>query len=76
MSTEIQFKRGLAASFVLTNPVLAAGEPGYETDTGKFKIGDGVTAWNSLPHQQLLGPAGPQGATGPQGAPAKKFWWV
>jgi hypothetical protein len=44
----IQFKRGTAAQAATANPVLAAGEPGFETDTGKFKIGDGTTAWNSL----------------------------
>ena len=32
------------------NPVLADGEIGVETDTDKIKIGDGVTAWNSLPY--------------------------
>ena len=30
------------------NPTLASGEQGHETDTGKRKIGDGSTAWNSL----------------------------
>jgi hypothetical protein len=28
--------------------VLRLGEPGYEKDTGRLKIGDGVTPWNSL----------------------------
>lgn len=41
----IQFRRG-AATF---NPVLAVGEPGFQTSTGKFKIGDGTTAWDGLP---------------------------
>lgn len=48
MPTQIQFKRGTAASMAALNPVLTAGEPGYETDTRKVKIGDGTTAWNSL----------------------------
>lgn len=30
------------------NPTIAAGEIGYETDTGRFKVSDGVTAWNNL----------------------------
>jgi hypothetical protein len=30
---------------------MAQGEAGYETDTGKLKIGDGATAWNSLAYQ-------------------------
>lgn len=56
MSTQIittifQFKRGLAERWTLVNPVLNPGEPGFELDTNKFKIGDGVTAWNDLPYQ-------------------------
>jgi hypothetical protein len=46
--TQFQFRRGTAAQWTSTNPTLGAGEPGYETDTGKFKIGNGSTAWNSL----------------------------
>jgi hypothetical protein len=52
MATQIQFKRGIAASLQIVNPVLAAGEPCYETDTKKFKIGDGTTAWNSLAYHE------------------------
>jgi len=48
MSVTIQFRRDTAANWTSVNPVLAEGEPGYETDTGRWKIGDGVTAWNSL----------------------------
>ena len=33
------------------NPTLGAGEIGIETDTGRIKIGDGSTAWNSLSYQ-------------------------
>lgn len=46
--TQIQVRRGTASQWVSTNPTLAAGELGLETDTAKFKIGDGTTAWNSL----------------------------
>ena len=44
----IQFRRDTAANWTSVNPVLAAGELGFETNTKKFKIGDGTTAWNSL----------------------------
>jgi hypothetical protein len=44
----IQLKRATAASWASNNPVLYAGEIGLETDTNKFKIGDGTTAFNSL----------------------------
>jgi hypothetical protein len=46
--TQIQIRRGTASQWTSANPTLAAGEQGYETDTGKMKIGDGSTAWNSL----------------------------
>jgi len=46
----IQLKRATAASWASNNPVLYAGEIGLETDTNKFKIGDGTTAFNSLPY--------------------------
>jgi hypothetical protein len=46
--TQIQVRRGTAASWTSANPTLAAGEWGYETDTGFYKIGNGSTAWNSL----------------------------
>jgi hypothetical protein len=46
--TQIQLRRGTAAEWTSTNPTLAAGEQGFETDTGKLKIGDGSTAWTSL----------------------------
>lgn len=41
-------RRRTAASWTSTNEVLLLGEIGYETDTDKFKIGDGVTPWNSI----------------------------
>jgi hypothetical protein len=46
----VQHKRGTAAILAANNPVLAAGEIGLETDTNRTKIGDGSTAWNSLPY--------------------------
>lgn len=46
--TLIKLRRGSATEWESVNPVLAAGEPGFESDTLKFKIGDGSTPWNSL----------------------------
>jgi hypothetical protein len=51
MATQIQLRRDTAANWTSTNPTMAQGEAGYETDTGKLKIGDGSTAWNSLAYQ-------------------------
>jgi hypothetical protein len=47
-SVLIEFRRSTAAAWTAADPVLAAGEPGYETDTGKVKIGDGATAWSGI----------------------------
>ena len=41
-------RRDTAANWTSTNPTLASGEFGYESNTGKFKIGNGSTAWTSL----------------------------
>jgi hypothetical protein len=48
MATRMQQRRGTAAQWTSANPVLAAGEIGFETDTGKFKIGDGTNTWSNL----------------------------
>jgi hypothetical protein len=54
MATRMQQRRGTAAQWISTNsgngPVLNSGEIGYESDTNKFKIGDGVNHWLSLPY--------------------------
>lgn len=50
MAARIQFKRGLASSWASANPVLYVGECGFETDTGKLKVGNGTSNWNSLPY--------------------------
>ena len=44
----LQFRSGTAAQWTAANPVMAQGEPGYESDTGKLKMGDGLTHWSSL----------------------------
>jgi hypothetical protein len=53
VSTTIQFRRDLAASWTSNNPTLAEGEVGLETDTNSYKIGDGSTSWTSLGYRQL-----------------------
>lgn len=45
---QLQLRRGTAAEWTATNPVLAEAELGYETDTTKMKVGDGATKWNLL----------------------------
>ena len=44
----ILLRRDTSSNWTSGNAVLASGEVGYETNTGKFKIGNGSTAWTSL----------------------------
>ena len=44
----IQPRRGTADQWTSANPILAVAEMGYETDTQKFKYGDGLSTWNEL----------------------------
>jgi hypothetical protein len=48
MATRMQQRRGTALQWSTSNPVLAAGEIGFETDTSKFKIGNGSSTWTAL----------------------------
>jgi hypothetical protein len=48
MATRMQQRRGTAAQWTAADPVLNAGEIGYESDTNKFKIGDGENHWDDL----------------------------
>lgn len=64
---QLQFRRGTAAEWTSANPTLASGEMGIETDTSKFKVGNGSTAWNSLAYGGIQGPTGNTGPTGPTG---------
>ena len=68
MTSRLQNRRDTAAAWTSANPTLAAGEMGLETDTSKFKMGNGSTAWNSLAYAYTAGSAGAQGTTGSQGA--------
>jgi hypothetical protein len=56
---KFQLRRSTSSNWTYTNPILKAGEPGFESDSYKLKIGDGVNRWNTLPY---LGKA--QGPTG------------
>ena len=54
MANRIQLRRGSATQWSNANPTLAQGELGIELDTGRIKIGDGVTAWNSLRYERPI----------------------
>src|SRR5438034_1106275 len=56
MARQIQIRHGTAAAWTAANPILMIGEMGDEVDTGKWKVGNGVDNWNTLPYSS--GPAG------------------
>ncbi len=50
----MQQRRGTAQQWTDADPILAAGEIGFETDTNQFKIGDGVNHWEDLSYFKNL----------------------
>lgn len=55
MSVTIKFRRGNSAEWTSSgSTVLASGEPGYEIDTGRVKIGNGVTPWSGLYYSSVI----------------------
>ena len=54
MANRIQLRRDGAQQWANVNPILAQGELGIEIDTSRIKIGDGVTAWNSLKYERPI----------------------
>lgn len=66
MATRFMFRRGTAAEWTTANPTLYGGEPGFETDTGKLKVGNGSTAWTSLAY--VNGESQPGGEAFPVGS--------
>ena len=57
---QIQVRRDTAANWTSVNPTLVAGEIGFETDTGRDKIGTGAL-WNATPYSTLLPTGGTTG---------------
>lgn len=45
---QIRIRRGTSTQWATQNILLDSGEQGYETDTRKFKIGNGYDRWNEL----------------------------
>jgi hypothetical protein len=54
VQTLVQIRRGTTSEWISANPTLSAGEWGLDTTTKRFKIGDGLTSWNSLPYSSIL----------------------
>ena len=68
-NSTVKVKRATAARWASQNPVLAAGEIGYETDTRKMKLGDGTSSWTQLSYLVADG-TGTGGSTGTGGQAA------
>ena len=74
----IQLRRDSALGWSVNNPILASGEIGIELSPTPaqivlFKLGDGITTWNSLPYQNEAFSGATLGAntfTGQQYAPS------
>jgi len=56
-----ELREGTATEWATVNPILRAGEPGFERDTNKLKIGNGFTTWNDLAYLTGAGSEGPPG---------------
>jgi hypothetical protein len=68
----ITLRNGTASAWTARNPILKRGEPGFEVDTNKLKVGDGIRSWADLDYvtgEILQGPPGPKGDKGDQGDP-------
>lgn len=79
MPYRILLRRDYLENWNYNNPVLMTGEPGYEIDTERIKIGDGQSPWTALPYYSGItgatgadstvpGPTGSIGITGPTGS--------
>lgn len=47
-TARIRLRRDTQANWTAADPVLLNGEMGVETDTRRYKVGDGATAWSGL----------------------------
>src|ERR1035441_5199722 len=69
INARFQFRHDTASNWIANNPLLLLGEMGSESNTGKFKVGDGITLWNDLPYSSgSQGNQGTQGTTGTTGS--------
>jgi len=59
MSVRIQLRRDTAINWTTNDPILAEGELGLEIDSGRWKVGNGLHAWDALPYSNSIfsGPA-------------------
>jgi len=51
----MQLRRGTRSQWYSTNPILAQGEPGFETDSGNIRVGNGTDTFNKLYDNAIAG---------------------
>ena len=56
IASNIQLRTDITTSWAAANPILLSGEMGIESDTGKYKVGDGASAWNDLSYFTQIAP--------------------
>lgn len=54
MSIQIQLRRGTSTEWTSNNPILAQGELALEINTGRFKTGNGIDRWDTLPYNGFI----------------------
>ncbi len=72
--TVIKLRRDTAANWTSVDPILAAGEAGFETDSNKLKIGDGTSTWSQLSYASGGGGVAIDD-TAPTDTEATPLWW-
>jgi hypothetical protein len=70
---EFRLRGDTAARWASINPVLSAREPAIETDTGKLKVGNGISRWLELGYLSGEGTPGADGDSAYQVAVANGF---
>lgn len=73
MNTVFLFKKGTKAELEASSSIPREGEPIFETDTGRLKIGDGVSAYASLSYVdkvQVVSDISPESGANPASAAA------
>ncbi len=53
ITARFSLRKGIKSEWEAEDPVLNEGEPGFETDTKRLKLGDGVTNWTNLNYYQI-----------------------
>lgn len=73
INTVFLFKKGTKAELEASSSIPREGEPLFETDTGRLKVGDGVSAYANLSYidkVQVISDIGPNSGANPASAAA------